>query len=71
MWPNPGVARAAVATGCFSRCTAYSESAAAPSSAAARAALPLTRGDLRLHSFILGFSPGRAGQYAPEIMLLN
>jgi len=68
---QPGVARAAVATGSFSRCSACSESAAAPSSAAARAVLPLMCRRPSSPFFILGFSPGRAGWYAPGIMLLS
>jgi hypothetical protein len=67
---QPGVARAAVAMGSFSRCPACSESAAAPSSAAARAALPLMWRRPSSAFFVLGFSPGHAGWYTPEIMLL-
>ncbi len=38
---------------------------------AARAALPLTWRRPSSPFFMLGFSPGHAGKYAPEIMLLN
>jgi len=47
--------------GSFSRCPACSESAAAPSSAAARAALPLMWRRPSSAFFVLGFSPGHAG----------